>query len=150
MTDRVGRSVFGLIDGKPCRVCGGDGWVCENHPDEPAFGPCCGGAGMPCGACALPMAADGFVQQERDAVVAFLRAEADMARHGQAKAEVGHPDKLYRMGQKDGLLLAALGVENRHHRIASADRSPKGGNHEDGCHAQHESAVPDRADAQKP
>jgi hypothetical protein len=35
-------------------------------------------------------------------------------------------------------------------RDASADRSPKGGNHEDGCHAQHESAVPDRVDAQKP
>jgi hypothetical protein len=27
---------------------------------------------------------------------------------------------------------------------ASVDRSPEGGNHEDGCHAKHESAVPER------
>ena len=28
-----------------------EGWVCETHPDQPAFGPhacSCGGAGMPC------------------------------------------------------------------------------------------------------
>ena len=29
-------------------VCGGSGWVCENHPNKPAHGNCCGGAGMPC------------------------------------------------------------------------------------------------------
>lgn len=46
---------------KPCRVCGGGGWVCENHADEPAFGGCCGGAGMPCGACNLEMAVDGHI-----------------------------------------------------------------------------------------
>lgn len=31
-----------------CPACGGDGIVCENHPDHPWNGTCCGGAGMPC------------------------------------------------------------------------------------------------------
>jgi hypothetical protein len=39
-----------------CPICGGDGWVCENHPGKawefaavPAKYRCkCGGAGMPC------------------------------------------------------------------------------------------------------
>lgn len=33
-----------------CATCGGEGWVCENHPSL-AWGSgerCCGGAGMPC------------------------------------------------------------------------------------------------------
>jgi hypothetical protein len=39
---------------KPCLYCEGEGWVCENHPDQPFAGPhaCrCGGAGMPCPKC---------------------------------------------------------------------------------------------------
>jgi hypothetical protein len=34
-----------------CERCGGEGWVCENHPDQPwneGDPKCCGGAGMPC------------------------------------------------------------------------------------------------------
>ena len=37
-----------------CLCCEDEGWVCENHPDQPFTGPhaCnCGGAGMPCPAC---------------------------------------------------------------------------------------------------
>ena len=45
--DKSGRL---MIDAN-CKVCKGDGWVCENHPDVPWNGgtqQCCGGAGMPC------------------------------------------------------------------------------------------------------
>jgi hypothetical protein len=52
---------------------------------------------------------------ERADVLAFLRAEANAARHAQASAADDHPDKLYRMGQKDGLLIAAIAIENWHH-----------------------------------
>lgn len=36
-----------------CHICGGYGWVCENHPDRPwesgtKYDCSCGGAGMPC------------------------------------------------------------------------------------------------------
>lgn len=32
-----------------CKTCGGDGWVCEDHPDRAWPEVCkCGGAGMPC------------------------------------------------------------------------------------------------------
>lgn len=34
-----------------CEICLGEGWVCENHPQNPwNFGDpsCCGGAGAPC------------------------------------------------------------------------------------------------------
>lgn len=34
-----------------CPVCKGEGWVCENHPNEPwneGDPECCGGAGAPC------------------------------------------------------------------------------------------------------
>lgn len=33
-----------------CKICEGDGWVCENHPDKAWKGGdgCCGGAGMLC------------------------------------------------------------------------------------------------------
>lgn len=36
-----------------CPICGGEGWVCENHPDKPwetgtKYDCQCGGAGMPC------------------------------------------------------------------------------------------------------
>ncbi|MCC8968189.1 hypothetical protein H8A95_39270 [Bradyrhizobium sp. Pear76] len=37
-----------------CAACDDSGWVCENHPDRPAFGDraCeCGGAGAPCDKC---------------------------------------------------------------------------------------------------
>lgn len=37
----------------PCGACGGEGWVCEGHPDRPwreADGCQCA-AGMPCRAC---------------------------------------------------------------------------------------------------
>lgn len=34
-----------------CEICGGEGWVCENHPNVGWNGGeagCCGGAGSPC------------------------------------------------------------------------------------------------------
>ena len=31
-----------------CEVCGGKGWVCENHPDKAWPEGCDCGAGMPC------------------------------------------------------------------------------------------------------
>jgi hypothetical protein len=37
-----------------CTRCDDQRWVCENHPDRPAFGPTacpCGGAGAPCPDC---------------------------------------------------------------------------------------------------
>lgn len=37
-----------------CLRCDGEGWVCENHPDQPWYGgtpDCCGGAGAPCPDC---------------------------------------------------------------------------------------------------
>lgn len=35
-----------------CANCGGERWVCENHPDRPwNDGGCECGAGMPCSAC---------------------------------------------------------------------------------------------------
>lgn len=37
-----------------CHVCGGEKWVCENHPENPwndGNPECCGGAGMPCQTC---------------------------------------------------------------------------------------------------
>jgi hypothetical protein len=36
-----------------CAQCDDQRWVCENHPDRPAFGPraCECGAGMPCLVC---------------------------------------------------------------------------------------------------
>lgn len=30
------------------QLCGGEGWVCERHPNLPFEHDCCGGAGMPC------------------------------------------------------------------------------------------------------
>jgi hypothetical protein len=44
-----------LID-KTCKICDGQGWVCENHQDIPwndGEG-CCGGAGAPCPQCNTP------------------------------------------------------------------------------------------------
>jgi hypothetical protein len=42
-----------------CRRCGGSGWQCESHPDQPADhllanGEHCGGPGVPCGECGCP------------------------------------------------------------------------------------------------
>lgn len=51
----------------------------------------------------------------QDKIVAFLRSEADAARHAQQHAAIDSPDKLYRMGQKDGLLLAADAIERGHY-----------------------------------
>lgn len=34
-----------------CTICQGEGWVCENHPQEAwneGNPKCCGGAGQPC------------------------------------------------------------------------------------------------------
>ena len=34
-----------------CEICNGEGWVCENHPNNEwneGNPECCGGAGMPC------------------------------------------------------------------------------------------------------
>ncbi len=31
-----------------CPICRDEEWVCEDHPDKPWLGGCCGGAGMPC------------------------------------------------------------------------------------------------------
>jgi hypothetical protein len=37
-----------------CPTCRGLRWVCENHPDHPWDGRCCGGAGAPCPTCNVP------------------------------------------------------------------------------------------------
>jgi hypothetical protein len=34
-----------------CLPCGGEGWVCEDHPDQPEGHDERCGAGMPCPAC---------------------------------------------------------------------------------------------------
>jgi hypothetical protein len=73
---------------------------------------------------------------ERADVLAFLRAEADAARHAQGNAPSDHPDKLYRMGQKDGLLLAATAIENWHHLNAASGMDARQGG----------SAAPSRSD----
>jgi len=41
-----------VCSGAPdCERCKGDGWVCENHDDQPQCHDDCGGAGMPCPDC---------------------------------------------------------------------------------------------------
>ena len=56
VTRRYEREFQNILDGAPdhtCETCGGEMWVCENHPDK-AWGEgdgCCGGAGMPCRIC---------------------------------------------------------------------------------------------------
>lgn len=66
----------------PCRVCLGGGWVCENHADHAWAGTanveeCCGGAGMPCGACNLEMASAGYVDRATRALKAQAEALAE-------------------------------------------------------------------------
>jgi hypothetical protein len=83
----------------------------------------------------------------------------DIARAGlfeRAKANDyndGDRNEAFHFSEKLPLVEAAI---RRHNeaidgllRIASADRSPEGGNPEEGCHAKHESAVP-QGDAQVP
>lgn len=43
-------SITAYTPNPDCGSCGGDGLVCEDHPDMPWFDGdgCCGGAGMPC------------------------------------------------------------------------------------------------------
>lgn len=36
-----------------CDKCEDGGIVCENHPDHPWDGTCCGGAGQPCECCEI-------------------------------------------------------------------------------------------------
>lgn len=71
------------------------------------------------------------VNLEREKVVAFLRSEANAARYAQSNAADDHPDKLYRMGQKDGLLLAAEAIERGHHipRCRTTTRPKHSGEH---------------------
>jgi hypothetical protein len=57
------------------------------------------------------------LEAERAAIVAFLRSEGEAARHAQASRE-SRTEKLYRMGQKDGLLLTATAIESGHHLAA--------------------------------
>ncbi len=41
-----------------CKICKGEGWVCEDHADK-SWGEgnwCCGGAGMPCVCNKTPLA----------------------------------------------------------------------------------------------
>lgn len=56
------------------------------------------------------------MEEERAAVVKWLRDEAAWARHSQ-HCTVGETDKLYRMGQKDAYLLAAEAIERGHHSL---------------------------------
>jgi hypothetical protein len=63
-----------------CKNCAGVEWVCENHPDHPwaeltNADECCGGAGMPCGACNLGMASAGYSEPWRELA---LRAISDV------------------------------------------------------------------------
>jgi hypothetical protein len=87
-------------------------------------------------------------------VIAFLEAEAAMARMAQEAASPEHPDKLYRMGQKDGLLFAAEAIRNGILRAksASADTRPEGGDATEIAAPFTSGAVPSEAsaDAQNP
>lgn len=67
-----------------CRVCGGDGWVCENHPDLPwahhAPNGCYCGAGMLCRVCRFEdatLGVIGFAVHPKE-----LRTEADRRENG--------------------------------------------------------------------
>ncbi len=51
MTETPLRSIHDIDASDPlCANCGGEGWVCEDHPEVPWLGGdgCCGAAGMPC------------------------------------------------------------------------------------------------------
>ncbi len=62
----------GSMTAEVCHVCDGGMWVCENHADRPWGGTssrddaCECGAGMPCGACNLRMASDGYSEPWRE------------------------------------------------------------------------------------
>ena len=50
-----------------CPICHDEQWVCEDHPDKPWLGGCCGGAGMPC-TCS-PMHHNYLTKQAADAAM---------------------------------------------------------------------------------
>jgi hypothetical protein len=62
------KTITGSFDPSRCRNCGGDAWVCENHPDRPWDGTsgsddACGcGAGAPCAVCSPAMANAHLIQ----------------------------------------------------------------------------------------
>lgn len=66
-----------------CMNCFGADWVCENHRDRPWGGmssdllACECGAGAPCPVCSPDMACAGRVETERDAILAWLRAQPE-------------------------------------------------------------------------
>jgi hypothetical protein len=95
---------------------------------------------------AATMAALQALKLERHSIVGWLRGEAETARTSQALAGIGDPDKLYRMGEKDGLLLAALGIECGHH-LASG-MSASGQDREAGLEAKPASPARDSGGAQ--
>lgn len=46
-----------MSDQPDCKNCCSQGWVCENHADQPwndGDPKCCGGAGAPCPDCNVP------------------------------------------------------------------------------------------------
>ncbi len=73
-----------------CRNCAGQGWVCENHRDQPwenDGGTCCGGAGAPCPVCQPEMACAPYSASRTEleaaralAVIDQTRANADRER----------------------------------------------------------------------
>lgn len=58
---------------------------------------------------------------ERSRIVIWLTKEASYARHAQENA-VTNTDKLYRMGQKDALIMAAEAIDGGAHSPTKADR----------------------------
>ncbi len=102
-----------------CLNCEGTGWVCEDHPDNAWPGltgnpRCCGGAGSPCGACNLEMAASGYVSAERAAIVGYLRSEAEM----RDRLAEEHPNRLgqaYNRNRAVALHMAADAIESSAH-----------------------------------
>lgn len=62
------------------------------------------------------------VEDERAAVVLFLKQEGSDARHAQERA-TKNTDKLYRMGGKDALLLAAEAIDRGYHADAALSKA---------------------------
>ena len=131
-----------------CRNCANCGWVCENHPDRPWGGlsanpyACECGAGAPCGVCNLKMASAGYVERERDNIIAFLKAQPE------SYSGWNPHDEQYDDGA-NGMMRWVIGaLERREDRAAIVDQSPEGRDAQR-LDAQHAGAVP-QAIAQTP
>lgn len=71
MTCTATATEVGIGDTGPCDVCGGEGWVCEEHPEmgfDGDYACMCGGAGIPC-KCNLAQPPWAYVEGRRSAQV---------------------------------------------------------------------------------